>query len=336
MNLKSERQDLIAALVTGNDIRYQEDLLKLMQEKGFFVTQATLSRDLKELKIAKVHTPSGMCYKMPAVSDGPGGFKTIPLEGIVSLEYSGSLAVIKTQPGFAPVVASLIDRCVRREVMGTIAGDDTILLVIRAEFNCDQVTAVLDKYIPGIATRTRRNEFTVEVASEEHVHFVPEILKTIEDATKVRGTGIAKRDPEYVARKIREGKAIIALHGDEFAGFCYIESWSHEQFVANSGLIVKTEYRGQGLAKAIKRKAFELSRSRFPNAKLFGLTTGLAVMKINTELGYVPVTFSELTDDPVFWKGCESCVNYDILCRNNYTKCLCTGMLFDPAKHPNK
>ncbi|MBQ3882855.1 MAG: GNAT family N-acetyltransferase [Bacteroidales bacterium] len=178
--------------------------------------------------------------------------------------------------------------------------------------------------------------FTVEVASEKHLKYVDEILKTIEDATKVRGTGIAKRKPEYVASKMKEGKAIIAMLGDQFAGFCYIESWDHEEFVANSGLIVRPEFRGHGLAKEIKRKAFELSRQRFPNAKLFGLTTGLAVMKINTELGYVPVTFSELTTDPVFWKGCESCVNFDVLSRNNYTRCLCTGMLYDPAAKAKK
>jgi len=177
------------------------------------------------------------------------------------------------------------------------------------------------------------NEFEIVVATPEHIKYVPEILKTIEDATKVRGTGIAKRNPQYVEAKMNEGKAIIALCGDDFAGFCYIESWDHDEFVANSGLIVKTEYRGHGLAKAIKHKAFELSRKRFPNAKIFGLTTGLAVMKINTELGYVPVTFSELTSDPVFWKGCESCVNFDVLSRTNYTRCLCTGMLYDPAKH---
>jgi hypothetical protein len=175
-------------------------------------------------------------------------------------------------------------------------------------------------------------EFTVEVASEKHLKYVDEILQTITDATKVRGTGIAKRKPEYVQKKMLEGKAIIAMHGDDFAGFCYIESWDNEEFVANSGLIVKAEYRGHGLAKRIKKTAFELSRKRFPNAKLFGLTTGLAVMKINTELGYKPVTFSELTTDPVFWKGCESCINYDVLTRNNNTRCLCTGMLFDPAK----
>ena len=174
-------------------------------------------------------------------------------------------------------------------------------------------------------------DFIVEVASEKHIPYIPEILKTIEDATKVRGTGIAKRKPEYIEQKMREGKAIIAMKGDIFAGFCYIESWDHEKFVANSGLIVKPEFRGKGLAKAIKKKAFELSRSRFPNAKIFGLTTGAAVMKINTELGYVPVTFEDLTTDPTFWKGCESCINYDVLTRNNFTRCLCTGMLYRPA-----
>ena len=174
----------------------------------------------------------------------------------------------------------------------------------------------------------------IEVASEKHIKYVGEILKTIEDATKVRGTGIAKRKPDYIEQKINEGKAIIAMDGDKFVGFCYIECWDHGKFVANSGLIVKEEYRGHGVAKRIKSMAFDLSREKFPDAKIFGLTTGAAVMKINTELGYVPVTFSDLTTDPTFWKGCESCVNYDVLCRNDCTRCLCTGMLYDPAKHP--
>lgn len=176
------------------------------------------------------------------------------------------------------------------------------------------------------------SDFKIMVASEEHLPYVDEILKTIEDAAKVRGTGISKRDPEYIKKKMHEGKAIIAMRENEFVGFCYIESWGHEKFVANSGLIVKADYRGHGLAKRIKHKAFELSRQRFPKAKIFGLTTGLAVMKINTELGYKPVTFSELTDDEEFWKGCRSCINYDVLTRNNFTRCICTGMLFDPEK----
>ncbi len=174
----------------------------------------------------------------------------------------------------------------------------------------------------------------VIVASEKHLKYVDIILDTIEKAAKVRGTGIAKRSPEYVKQKMLEGKAIIALDGDKFAGFAYIESWSNKKFVANSGLIVVENYRGHGLAKRIKRKVFDLSRSMFPDAKIFGLTTGLAVMKINSELGYRPVTFSELTDDEAFRKGCQSCVNYDILQRTNKRMCLCTGMLFDPhAKH---
>lgn len=175
----------------------------------------------------------------------------------------------------------------------------------------------------------------IQVATEEHLPYVDVILQTIADAAKVRGTGIAKRNPDYVALKIKEGKAIIALNGDEFAGFCYIESWGHNKFVANSGLIVVEKFRGHGLAKDIKKKAFELSRTKFPDAKIFGLTTGLAVMKINSELGYRPVTFSELTDDEAFWKGCQSCVNYDILMRTNRKHCLCTGMLYDPAWDKN-
>ena len=85
-----------------------------------------------------------------------------------------------------------------------------------------------------------------------------------------------------------------------------------------------------GVAKRIKKAAFDLSRKKFPHAKLFGLTTGEQVMRINTELGYVPVTFAKLTDDEQFWAGCKSCVNYDILLRTNMTKCLCTGMVYDP------
>lgn len=168
------------------------------------------------------------------------------------------------------------------------------------------------------------------VATEDHAKYANIIVAMIEDAAQKRGTGIAKRQPEYIVKKMSEGKAIIALDNETVAGFCYIESWGHNKYVANSGLIVNEEYRGYGLAKKIKQKAFELSRQKFPDAKLFGLTTSLPVMKINSELGYKPVTFSELTDDEEFWKGCQSCVNYDILTRTQRKHCLCTGMLMDP------
>jgi hypothetical protein len=179
-------------------------------------------------------------------------------------------------------------------------------------------------------------EIDVIIANESHIKYVDIILKTIADAAKVRGTGIAKRNPEYITQKILEGKTIIALNGDEFAGFCYIETWGNKQFVANSGLIVAEKYRGIGLAKRIKHKAFELSRQNYPTAKLFGLTTGAAVMKINYALGYRPVTFAELTDDEAFWKGCHSCVNYDILQRQKRRFCMCTAMLYDPKEHEEK
>jgi len=182
--------------------------------------------------------------------------------------------------------------------------------------------------------------FEIVVASEKHLIFAEEICGQIEESAKARGTGIAKRSPEYIQQKMREGKAVIAIaDGNKFAGFCYIESWADTKFVANSGLIVVTEYRKHGLAHKIKERAFKLSREKFPNAKLFGLTTSLAVMKINSDLGYRPVTFSELTEDEKFWDGCKSCVNYDILTRTNKKHCLCTGMLYDPndkSKHQRK
>ncbi|MBR1947633.1 MAG: GNAT family N-acetyltransferase [Bacteroidaceae bacterium] len=173
----------------------------------------------------------------------------------------------------------------------------------------------------------------VQIANASHEKYVDEILETISAAAKVRGTGIAKRTHEYVAQKMKEGKAIIALSGEEFAGFCYIESWGNKQYVANSGLIVVEKFRGHGLAMRIKKTAFNLSRKLWPNAKLFGLTSGGAVMKINTELGYVPVPFSELTDDEAFWRGCQGCINHDVLERTDRRYCICTAMLYDPAKH---
>lgn len=176
---------------------------------------------------------------------------------------------------------------------------------------------------------------TVQYAQPEHTVYAESICQLIEQAARQRGTGIAKREPAYIRQKIGNGNAVIALAGDELAGFCYIEIWESKKYVANSGLIVHPDHRGKGLARRIKAKAFELSREKYPESKLFGITTSLPVMKINSDLGYRPVTFSELTTDETFWKGCQSCPNYDILSRNNRRNCLCTGMLYDPA-HPDK
>ena len=184
-------------------------------------------------------------------------------------------------------------------------------------------------------------DINVNFAQHEQAKYAEHIVNLIYESALQRGTGIARRTPEYIAAKINGGKSVVALHGDRLVGFSYIESWSHGDFVATSGLIVDPEYRHLGLAGAIKAKTFELARLRFPFAKLFSITTSLPVMKLNSRMGYKPVTFSELTDDEEFWRGCEGCRNYDILQRNNRRMCLCTGMLYDPeqplepAEQPN-
>lgn len=180
-----------------------------------------------------------------------------------------------------------------------------------------------------------QEQFQILIADENHLSFAQTICDEMASSAKARGTGIAKRSPEYIQKKMMEGKAVIAFDKEgTWAGFCYIETWSHGEYVANSGLIVAPSFRNSGLARSIKRKIFGLSRKLYPEAKIFGLTTGLAVMKINSELGYKPVTYSELTQDEDFWAGCKSCVNYDILMSKGRKNCLCTAMLYDPKDHP--
>lgn len=176
------------------------------------------------------------------------------------------------------------------------------------------------------------NDIKVAFAEPEHAVHSERICTLIYESALQRGTGIARRSPEYISAKITGGKAVVALDGDKLVGFSYIECWGHGDFVATSGLIVDPEYRHMGLAKRIKEKTFELARQRFPYAKIFSITTSLPVMKLNSRMGYMPVTFSELTDDVEFWEGCKGCVNYDVLQRNDRKRCLCTGMLFDPAQ----
>jgi len=177
----------------------------------------------------------------------------------------------------------------------------------------------------------------VRIADSGDTVYAETITNEMASSAQARGTGIARRSPDYVSQKIQEGKAVIAVTATgEWVGFCYIEAWQHGQFVANSGLIVAPAYRKTGIAKKIKHTIFQLSRDRYPNSKLFGLTTGLAVMKINSELGYEPVTYSELTDDEEFWAGCKSCVNYDILMSKDRKNCMCTAMLYEPKQETNK
>jgi len=180
----------------------------------------------------------------------------------------------------------------------------------------------------------QQEQIIIRVANQSDIHYAQCITDEMESSAKARGTGIAKRSPEYVAKKMLEDKAVIAItNTGKWVGFCYIEEWSHGKFVANSGLIVSPPFRKSGVAKKIKQRIFNLSREKYPDSKIFGLTTGLTVMKINSELGYEPVTYSELTDDETFWQGCKSCVNYDILTSKGRKNCMCTAMLFDPKDH---
>ena len=167
----------------------------------------------------------------------------------------------------------------------------------------------------------------IKKASDEDLVHAEQLAKEYAISAQMRGTGIATRKPEYLARKITNKNAVIALDGDKLAGFCYIEIFSSEQYVSNSGLIVLPQYRGLGLSKEIKKAAFNLARDKYPAAKIFGITTSSIVMKINSELGYKPVALTELTTDDEFWNSCSSCANYDILMRHNRKMCLCTGML---------
>ncbi|MEO6288651.1 MAG: GNAT family N-acetyltransferase [Ginsengibacter sp.] len=179
-----------------------------------------------------------------------------------------------------------------------------------------------------------QSKIIVRVAVPTDIKYAQTITDEMAASAQARGTGIAKRSTEYIQKKIEEGKAVIAVtESEDWVGFCYIEAWGKEGFVANSGLIVAPVFRKTGIAKGIKKRIFDLSREKYPQAKIFGLTTGLAVMKINSDLGYEPVTYSELTDDENFWAGCKSCVNYDILMSKERKNCMCTAMLYDPADH---
>lgn len=176
----------------------------------------------------------------------------------------------------------------------------------------------------------------IRVASEADAIFASKICDEMESSAKARGTGIAKRSPLYIAEKMRKRQAYIALVNGDVAGFCYTETWSDGTYIANSGLIIFPAFRMLGLARELKNFAFTESRKTNPHAKFFGLTTSLAVMNINSELGYRPVTFSELTKDEEFWASCQSCVNYPTLQAKDRKNCLCTAMLFDPIWEARK
>lgn len=319
MNERINRKKTITSIIESQKIHTQEELIAALKERGIYVTQATLSRDIKEIGAVKVTDPDGsQHYKTRTAQVVKSHFNA------ESVEVSGQLCVIKVKPGFAPPISSTVDEAALQGVMGTIAGDDTVLVMLKADADNDYIAST-------IKAMFNITNIIVRVASEADAKYAEEICEEIYISSQERKTGIARRTPEYIIEKMKAGKAVIAVaENGDFAGFSYIESWGHKSFVANSGLIVAHKFRGLGLAKRIKEQTFKLSRTLFPEAKIFSITTGAAVMKMNYEFGFRPVPFSELTDDPEFWKGCEGCRHFDILKSHNYNMCICTGLLYDP------
>jgi hypothetical protein len=171
----------------------------------------------------------------------------------------------------------------------------------------------------------------VRIASQSDACYAEEIILETEQSALVRGSGIARRTVTSVIEKMTAGKAVIALtNTGEWVDFSYLETWEDEHFVSNSGLIVAPKFRNSGVARSIKNRIFKMSRRLYPNSKIFSITSGPAIMRMNSKLGFLPVSFAEITHDEHFWEGCKSCVNYDILERKKKCNCLCTAMLFDP------
>lgn len=319
MEDRTNRKKVIANIIESQKIHTQEELITVLKERGISATQATLSRDIKELGAVKVSDPEGGQYYKIRIATTTKSHLSAE-----SVEISGQLCVVKVKPGFAPPVSATIDSAALPGVMGTIAGDDTVLAMLRE----DADTAFISSSVKAMFNIT---DINVRIAEDRDCKYAREICEEIFISSQERKTGIARRTPEYIQEKIKAGKAVIAVtENGDFAGFSYIESWGHKKFVATSGLIVAHKFRGLGLAKRIKEQTFKLSRTLFPDAKIFSITTGAAVMKMNYEFGFRPVPFSELTDDPEFWKGCEGCRHFDILKSHNYSMCICTGLLYDP------
>lgn len=319
MSEKINRKKVIEDLIKSKSIHTQDELQQELAAIGISVTQATLSRDIKELGAIKILGNGGAAQYR--ISGAPAVQSHLNVDGI---EVSGQICVLHSQPGFASAIASVVDGAHIQGVMGTIAGDDTVLVMLRA----DSDRAMISK---SFKEMFNISDITVRVALPSDTRFANDIVNEIFISSQERKTGIARRTPDYICEKILAGKAVIAVSDDEeFAGFSYIETWGGKAYVANSGLIVAHKFRGMGIAKRIKEQTFLLSRTLFPDAKIFSITTGAAVMKMNYQFGFRPVPFSELTNDPEFWKGCEGCRHFDILKSHDYNMCICTGLLYDP------
>ena len=158
MKKKTNRLDTIKMLISSREICSQEELLDLLRDEGLGVTQATLSRDLKQLKVAKASSmtgkyvyvlPNSTVYRRLPDNESPAR-EMMKFTGFVSINFSGNIAVVRTRPGYASSVAYDIDNHNFDEILGTIAGDDTILLVLREGCTRTSVINALSLIIPNM------------------------------------------------------------------------------------------------------------------------------------------------------------------------------------------
>lgn len=175
----------------------------------------------------------------------------------------------------------------------------------------------------------------IRQASMADCIYAAQISEEMDASARARGTGIGRRSCDSICQKIAEGNAIIALTKEgQWVGYIYLEVYANGNFVSHCGLIVAPGWRRLGVATQMKDNIFWLTRAKYPLAKIFGITTTLATMRINSKLGLQPVTFSEITQDPSFWKKCEQCVNYQNLKNTCFKNCYCTAMMFEPDPAP--
>lgn len=158
MKNKTQRLLVIRDILTTKKVSSQEELLHELEELGFNYTQATLSRDLRFLKVSKVVDPEkGYVYRIPGTDEdytGPHSMEGFPLSGFESIEFSNNLAVIKTHPGYASSIASRIDEANMLEILGTIAGDDTILLIPREGISRNDIINALSELMPEVKDKS--------------------------------------------------------------------------------------------------------------------------------------------------------------------------------------
>jgi transcriptional regulator of arginine metabolism len=157
MNAKTDRHNQIRRNISEGKIASQEELLELLRGKGYELTQATLSRDLKELRVGKLADPAkGSVYVLHEQlqqTSQPGSTPAIPVNSVLSLVFSYHLCVIRTFPAFASTVATYIDSSRLPEIAGTVAGDDTIMVIPREGYSQQEILRALGSVIPGIESK---------------------------------------------------------------------------------------------------------------------------------------------------------------------------------------